>query len=47
VGGAIPVRDIVSLLKKAGFEQPEFGGKTGITTSKFTEGALFRARKPI
>jgi len=45
VGGAIPVGDLLDLLGKAGFSQVEFLGSTGITTSEFTEGALFSARK--
>jgi len=32
-------------MKTIGFESVEFLGSTGITTSKFTEGALFRAFK--
>jgi hypothetical protein len=32
-------------MKNAGFGRVEFAGATGVTTSKFTEGALFRARR--
>jgi hypothetical protein len=35
----------MDLLKNVGFVDVEFVGATGMTTSKFTEGALFRARK--
>lgn len=45
MGGAVPVRDLLGLLENAGFVQVEHVGPTGIATSKFTEGALFRARK--
>jgi hypothetical protein len=45
VGGAVLVEDLLSLIRSVGFEDVEFTGKTGMTTSKFTEGALFRARK--
>jgi hypothetical protein len=46
VGGAVPVRDLLAILEAAGFEDVEYVGKTGVTTSKFTEGALFKAVKP-
>jgi len=32
-------------MKTIGFESVEFHGKSGVTTSKFTEGALFKAVK--
>ena len=32
-------------MKAIGFDRAEFLGKTGVVTSKFTEGALFRAFK--
>jgi hypothetical protein len=34
-------------MEHAGFDHVEFAGITGITTSKFTEGALFRALKSV
>jgi len=46
VGGAVPVGDLMGMLRAAGFEGVEFAGSTGVATSRFTEGALFRARKP-
>jgi hypothetical protein len=30
----------------AGFIDIEYGGPTGVATSRFTSGAVFRARKP-
>jgi hypothetical protein len=45
VGGAVPVRDLMDIIGKAGFTDIEFRGTTGMATSKFTEGALFRAKK--
>jgi hypothetical protein len=44
VGGAILVKDLLDLLGSVGFGDVEFVRTTGMTTSKFTEGALFRAR---
>jgi hypothetical protein len=46
VAGAIPVRDQVDLITKAGFIGVEHVGFSGFTTSRFTVAALFRARKP-
>jgi hypothetical protein len=34
-------------MEHAGFDNVEFAGTTGITTSRFTEGALFRALKIV
>jgi hypothetical protein len=34
-------------MKRAGFDHVEFAGATGIITSGFTEGALFRAMKSV
>jgi hypothetical protein len=45
VGGAIPVRDLIDVIRAAGFKEVEFRGTTGMATSKFTEGALFKAKK--
>jgi hypothetical protein len=45
VGGAVPVRDLMEIMRAAGFREVEFRGTTGMATSKFTEGALFRAKK--
>jgi len=46
VAGAIPVRDQVDLIAKAGFGEVAHVGMSGFTTSRFTVAALFRARKP-
>jgi hypothetical protein len=45
VGGAIPVRDLIDVIRASGFKEVEFRGTTGMATSKFTEGALFKAKK--
>jgi len=45
VGGAIPVGDQLALMQKAGFISVEYLGTSGVATSRFTVGALFRARK--
>lgn len=45
MGGAIPVRDLIDVIRAAGFKEVEFRGTTGMATSKFTEGALFKAKK--
>ncbi len=39
------MRDQVGLMEKAGFIQVEHIGMSAVTTSRFTVGALFRARK--
>jgi hypothetical protein len=39
------VGDLLEVMKKIGFGEVECVGKTGVLTTKFTEGALFRARK--
>lgn len=36
---------MIELMEDIGFENVEFLGMTGVMTSKFTEGALFRAVK--
>jgi hypothetical protein len=35
----------MEIMQRAGFVDVEFAGRTGVATSKFTEGAVFRARK--
>lgn len=40
------MRDQLALMQQAGLEEIEFLGQTGVSTSKRTHGALFRARKP-
>ena len=45
MGGAIPVGDLVEIITRAGFEEVEFAGYTSASTSRFTQGGLFVARK--
>ena len=45
MGGAIPVGDLVALMERTGFIEVEQVGWTGMTTSRYTCGATFRARK--
>ncbi len=40
------MRDLIEILKAAGFTNVECVAKTGIATSQHTLGATFRARKP-
>ena len=47
MGDAVPVRDLVTLMEETGFKDVEFAGRTGIETTKFSEGALFKALKGI
>jgi hypothetical protein len=35
----------MKIMDKAGFDHIEYIGTTGLSTSQFTEGALFRAHK--
>jgi hypothetical protein len=46
VGGTVPVRDQEQLMRAAGFVEVKFLGPTGFRTSRYTAGALFKARKP-
>jgi hypothetical protein len=46
MGGAIPGKDFLDLMKAAGFEEAEQVGDTGFNSSPVTKGALFRAVKP-
>lgn len=46
IGGAIPVRDLVNMMRNVGFYEVEFMGTTGFSSSKYTVGATFRAIKP-
>lgn len=40
------MRDLISLMEATGFTNVEYVKSTGVTTSRFTVGATFRARKP-
>jgi len=44
-GGAIPGKDFLEMLKKAGFMNAELVEKTGFNSSPATEGVLIRAGK--
>ncbi|MEJ2313737.1 MAG: hypothetical protein P8Y85_02965 [Nitrospirota bacterium] len=41
------MKDQIMLMEQVGFRDIEFVGMTGMATSKFTEGALFKARKYV
>jgi len=45
VGGTIPVGDQLKVMEQAGFSGIEYLGQTGVRTSKYTVGALFKAVK--
>lgn len=45
IGGAIPVGDQIALLKEVGFIDVNYLGDTPFSTSKYTTGSLFKARK--
>jgi len=47
ISGAIPVRDLIALIKAAGFEHVELVGTTGVATCAATIGATFRARGSV
>ncbi len=47
MGGAIPGKDFLELMKAAGFEDAELVGETGFDSSPATKGMLFRAIKPM
>jgi len=40
------VRDLLEMMAAAGLVAVEYAGSTPVSTSRFTTGALFRARKP-
>ena len=40
------MRDLLGILERTGFLGAEFLGRTAVSTSKRTHGAIFRARKP-
>lgn len=39
------MRDMIELMQKAGFTDVEHLGKSGTSTSQYTVGALFKAKK--
>lgn len=46
MGGAIPGKDFLAMLKNAGFAHAELVSETGFHSSPVTSGVLFRATKP-
>lgn len=46
MGGAIPGKDFLAIMKQAGFVDAEMVSETGLNSSPVTKGALFRASKP-
>jgi alkylhydroperoxidase/carboxymuconolactone decarboxylase family protein YurZ len=47
MGGAIPGKDFLAMLKNAGFKDAEMVSETGFNSSPVTKGVLFRAVKPV
>jgi hypothetical protein len=46
MGGAIPGKDFLAIIKQAGFADAEIVSETGFNSSPVTKGALFRATRP-
>jgi hypothetical protein len=46
MGGAIPGKDFLAMIKRAGFTNPEIVSETGFNSSPVTKGVLFRAVRP-
>ena len=46
MGGAIPGKDFLVIMKQAGFVDAEMVSETGFNSSPVTKGALLRASKP-
>ncbi len=47
MGGAIPGKDFLVMIKGAGFGDLEMVSETGFNSSPVTKGVLFRAVKPV
>ncbi len=47
MGGAIPGKDFLAIIKQAGFDDAEMLSETGFKSSPVTVGVLFRAVKPV
>jgi alkylhydroperoxidase/carboxymuconolactone decarboxylase family protein YurZ len=47
VGGAVPGKVFLDLLRQAGFSDSEIVCETGLNSSELTKGVLFKAEKPI
>ena len=46
MGGAIPGKDFLAIMKQAGFADAEMVLETGYNSSPVTKGVLFRAARP-
>jgi alkylhydroperoxidase/carboxymuconolactone decarboxylase family protein YurZ len=46
MGGAVPGKDFLDMMKEAGFANVEMVSETGFNSSAVTKGVLFRAKKP-
>jgi len=47
MGGAIPGKDFLAIMKQAGFAEVEMVSETGFNSSPITKGVLFRAAKQV
>jgi predicted xylose isomerase-like sugar epimerase len=47
MGGAIPGKDFLAIIKQSGFDDVEMVSETGFNSSSVTKGVLFRAVKPV
>jgi hypothetical protein len=47
MGGAIPGKDFLAMIKESGFARAEMVSETGFNSSPVTKGVLFRAVKPV
>ena len=47
MGGAIPGKDFLAMIKESGFVDAEMVSETGFNSSPVTKGVLFRAVKPV
>jgi hypothetical protein len=46
MGGAIPGKDFLAIMKQVGFVECEMPSESGLNSSPVTKGVLFRAVKP-
>ena len=46
MGGAIPGKDFLAMIKQAGFVEVEMVSETVFNSSPVTKGVLFKATKP-
>jgi hypothetical protein len=46
MGGAIPGKDFLAIMKQSGFANVEMVSETGFNSSPVTKGIFFRAVKP-